>query len=331
MSTLVSNFDDIIDNFVDCNLNEEKSLCECNEEEREEIVDNVNGVKVCSNCGTILDNIIDISAEWRYYGGEDTNDSDPTRCGNLVNPLLPQSSLATYIGGNFNTKFSSIKRIHKWNAMPTDERSRWTVFSFINQKTKNKKISKKIIDLCKFYYTKLTEKSNDKNVIYKDLTRGLVRKGLISACLWYSFKINKKQRSINEIADIFEIDSTEVTRGIRKFVELCRNKNIDIKIKASNYNDFIEYFCKRLNISKKKMKISLIIGRRSKKIKIVDDNTPPSIAASSIYLVCKFFEYPLSKKEITKKCDVSDVTLTKCIKKMTEYKNKLFIGINKNL
>ena len=68
-----------------------------------------------------------------------------------------------------------------------------------------------------------------------------------------------------------------------------------------------------------------------KKIKIVDDNTPPSIAASSIYLVCKFFEYPINKKHITSQCDVSDVTLTKCIKKMTEYKDKLFIGINKNI
>jgi transcription initiation factor TFIIB len=324
----IIDFDTINEEF-----NPEKQIlsCECNDEEKEEVIDNINGVNICATCGTILDNIIDTSAEWRYYGGEDTNDSDPTRCGNLVNPLLPQSSLATYIGGTFNKKFSSIKRIHKWNAMPTDERSRWTVFTYINEKTTHKEISKKIIDLCKFYYTKLTEKTYDSSVIYKDLTRGLVRKGLISACLWYSCKMNKKQRSINEIAEIFEIESTEVTRGIRKFVELCRNKNIDISITASNYEDFIEYFCDRLKISKKKMKLSKIIGRRAKKIKIVDDNTPPSIAASSIYLVCKFFEYPINKKHITSQCDVSDVTLTKCIKKMTEYKDKLFIGINKNI
>lgn len=327
MCSMVSSFDDIVYQYNE-HQEQDELTCECNDDEKEIVVDQENGVHICSNCGVIINDIIDTTAEWRYYGGEDTGDSDPTRCGNPINPLLPLSSLATYIGGNFNKKFSSIKRIHRWNAMPTDERSRWTVFSFINDKVKDTKLSKKTINLCKFYYTKLTEKTNDDN-IYKDLTRGLVRKGLISACLWYSCKMNKKQRSVNEIAEIFNIESTEVTRGIRKFVELCRNKNIDIQIKASNYEEFIEYFCDRLKLSKKKMKLSIVIARRAKKIKIVDDNTPPSIAASSIYIVCKFLNVMLDKKMITKVCDVSEVTLTKCIKKMIQYQDKLFIGIKK--
>lgn len=327
--TTLSIFDDI-DLYKQSDA-EDLESCGCSEEEKEIITDSENGTKVCSNCGVVIDDIIDTSAEWRYYGGEDTNSSDPTRCGNPVNPLLPLSSLATHIGGNFSNKFISIKRIHRWNAMPTNERSRWTVFNEINSYTKDIEIDKKTINLCKFYYTKLTEKSDDEDVIYKDLTRGLVRKGLIASCFWYACKINKKQRSIKEISEIFKIDSTEVTRGIRKFIELCRNKNIDIQIKASNYEDFVEYYCNKLQLSKKKKKICLIIGRRIKKIKIVDENTPPSVAASCIYVVCNFLNYPIKKKYISEQCDVSEVTLTKCIKKIIEFEKQLFIGICKNI
>ena len=39
-----------------------------------------------------LQNIIDHSAEWRYYGADDSNICDPTRAGPPINPLLKESS-----------------------------------------------------------------------------------------------------------------------------------------------------------------------------------------------------------------------------------------------
>ena len=57
----------------------------------------IDGAMVCIKCGTINHNIIDYSAEWRFYGSEDSKFSDPTRCGMPTNELLPQSSLGSTI------------------------------------------------------------------------------------------------------------------------------------------------------------------------------------------------------------------------------------------
>lgn len=43
------------------------------------------GFLTCTNksCGIIYKDIVDHSAEWRYYGADDNQNSDPTRCGKL--------------------------------------------------------------------------------------------------------------------------------------------------------------------------------------------------------------------------------------------------------
>ena len=63
---------------------EECDVCKCSLWFTEE------GFLTCTNskCGIIYKDIIDFSAEWRYYGADDNQNSDPTRCGMPINPLL---------------------------------------------------------------------------------------------------------------------------------------------------------------------------------------------------------------------------------------------------
>lgn len=53
-----------------------------------------SGFLFCSSpeCGILYKKTLDFTAEWRYYGADDTNASDPTRCGMPINPLLIESS-----------------------------------------------------------------------------------------------------------------------------------------------------------------------------------------------------------------------------------------------
>ena len=48
----------------------------------------------CTNtkCGIIYKDQLDESAEWRYYGADDSHQNKPTRCGMPINPLLKESS-----------------------------------------------------------------------------------------------------------------------------------------------------------------------------------------------------------------------------------------------
>ena len=52
------------------------------------------GFLACTNksCGIIYKDILDQTAEWRYYGADDNQSGDPTRCGMPINPLLMESS-----------------------------------------------------------------------------------------------------------------------------------------------------------------------------------------------------------------------------------------------
>ena len=58
-----------------------------------------DGFPTCSNtsCGIIYKDTLDYSPEWRFYGVDDKNTSDPKRCGNPINPLLQESSFGCKI------------------------------------------------------------------------------------------------------------------------------------------------------------------------------------------------------------------------------------------
>ena len=99
----------------------------------------LEGFLCCKSCGAYLEKYLVESAEWRYYGSEDTKSQNPNRCGMPTNRLLPQSSLGTIITNNwqngYNRNWYKIRRYHQWQAMPYKERSLYKVFTDIEQKS----------------------------------------------------------------------------------------------------------------------------------------------------------------------------------------------------
>ena len=99
------------------------------------------GFLTCTNtsCGIIYKDIIDQGAEWRYYGADDNQGSDPTRCGMPINPLLKESSYGCKILCNGNTTYEmrKIRRYTEWQAMPYKEKSQYDEFQFISTMAHN--------------------------------------------------------------------------------------------------------------------------------------------------------------------------------------------------
>ena len=56
---------------------------------------------------------------------------------------------------------------------------------------------------------------------------------------------------------------------------------------------------------------------------LVDDNTAPSIAAGSIFLAAIITGNNVTKKQVADSCKTSEVTISKCYKKLNESKLKL--------
>ena len=83
--------------------------------------------------------------------------------------------------------------------------------------------------------------------------------------------------------------------------------------------DFIERFCSKLDFSSKEINMAMIVASNAKKLGIVEENTPPSIASGCIYYVCEKVKNGCTKTDISKVCNISEVTIGKCYKKLKQH------------
>ena len=277
-----------------------------------------NEMLLCNNCGNTISNII-TGPEWRFYGANDTKASDPTRCGMPINQLLPESSVGTsisYRGGNIN--MYRMRKYQQWNGMPYKERSLLKVFDEIGTICKKNNVPGIIISEANSLY---------KIISSTKISRGANRKGIIAACVYFSCKINNVPRSTSEIADMFSINVTVMSKGCKKFQEIMQMNKLDInrinKTNTISIDDFIDRFCTKLNLSSEDISNIKSISSLAQLHKLVNENTPPSMAGGCIYLYIKLSGLDIHKKQISEICKISEVTINKCYKKLEPHIDKL--------
>lgn len=280
-----------------------------------------NGITVCTACGTETGCNIDTEAEWRNYGAND-NKPDQNRCSNANNILLYESSFSTKIATNgySNYFYKTLSKLQSWQMMSPKERSLKDVFDTIFHQANLKGIPSSIIQYAQVLFKTVTEEQlkNGKN----KLCRGDKRDGLIAACLFYSCSLHKVNRSKKEIAQIFEIEESDVTRGCKLFFKLM-NKKICLTSNVMTHSDFIARFCSNLGLHEKVQEKVRDIADKAYKLGIVQNNTPPTIAAACIFFVSTIYSLNLSKKLISQQCGTSQVTITKTYNKLINYMEDL--------
>ena len=262
----------------------------------------------CKQCATVQVKFLDTKAEWRYYGNDDNKSTNPTRCGLPTNQLLPKSSIGTVIGTeNTRTKYYQYARMrnyHLWNSMPYKERSLFAILSNLNIQAGNNGLSHTIIEDAKVLYKRLSEEK---------ISRGENRNGLIASSIYMSCKSNNVPRSAKEVAKIFNLSISTLTKACKKFNEI-----LDINYESSTAADFINRFCTKLN-KPEIVEDCLYVIKKAEEYSIVAENAPPSIASGVICLVSNHNSIELSKKDIAKTCEISEVTINKCYKKLVKY------------
>jgi transcription initiation factor TFIIB len=283
------------------------------------------GFLVCSNnkCGIIYKDIVDQSAEWRYYGADDKQSADPTRCGMPINPLLEESSYGckVLISGPMSYEMRKIRRYTEWQSMPYKEKSQYDEFQIITTMAQNAGIPKMIIDDAIRYHKKISE---------FDLTfRGDNRDGILAASIYISSRINNLPRTAKEIAQIFHLDVTSATKGCKNAITIINNleKDMDEKEKT-NFGktmpeSFIERYCSKLNINSELTKLCHFISKKIEKNNIMPENTPPSIAAGIVYFVSQICKLNITKALVKSVSETSEVTINKCYKKLDKIKETL--------
>ena len=281
-----------------------------------------DGFPTCTNmrCGWIFRDVLDYSPEWRFFGADDKNANDPTRCGNPINPLLVESSFGCKVLCNQRSSYE-MKKISKWTSwqsMPHKEKALYDEFQFITTMAQNAGIPKIFID---------DAMSIHKDISEQQMFRGLNRDGIKSASIYISCRMNGCPRTSHEIAEIFKLDKASATKGCSMAVNILANIDRGTEhqsdLCATKPSSFIERYCSLLGVNHELTLLSKFIANKIEQRDIITDNTPHAISAGIIYFVSQVCGLNISKRDIHNKCNVSEVTINKCYKKMESIREDL--------
>lgn len=301
----------------------------------------------CTACGTHLGYLIDSSAEYRWFGSDDRG-PDPSRVGNPLNPLLPESSLGTRILSRpgDNKAMRRIRQYHLWNIMPYRERTLWSVFEGLQVRASNAGVSVAIVEETKQLYAQVSPLC---------ICRGQQKDALLAACLFESLKRHNTPRRPAEIAVIFQIDVKLITRGVKQFSGLLEEHlhavaktNAPVSSVATaaaaaagyappekksetpstSFKHYLEPAIYKLETPRSLhgaiLEFAFKIGDAIDELGICPETTPSSLAASALALTCEKFSLEKSNTEIAKVCSISSATLQKCLKRIESWRPVLF-------
>jgi len=312
-----------------------------NDESVEEIADEM----ICRACGTVIETLILQGPEYRWFGSEDRN-PDPSRCSCPINPLLPESSLGTtvLIKQNHSREMIKIKRYHLWNQTHHRERTLWNIFDSLHIRGINAGITPAVVEEAKRLYHEVS-----RSVV----VRGTQREALLASCIYEALKTCHAPRRPRDIAKIFKIETSSITKGIKQFQHLFEKAQHsaataaatvgaiqpasssggavrDKLLKSCTFRDFVEPFLQNLHFTRDKHNnitdLVHAICERIDEWGLVPENTPPSLTATALTLAIKHLGYTKTVKEIAAACDISAVTIQKCMKRLQPWQDAILTG-----
>lgn len=282
------------------------------------VLDHINGNFVCEECGVVTEIYIDPGAEWTNYEG---NKMHLIRCGPIINPLLPKSSLNTKIVGNGYCKRGNgwlyrLQRTLIWSQTCYEEQSLYNCFQLIDKHTEGTGITDAIKNYAKAHY---------KDIRDSKITRGVPKTGILANCVYMGCKEYGSEFTPKEIGDAFGISSKDVTKGHRRYKKLISefesNCETNHERKQENY---LWRFCGRLGLSASVKRRADSIMNIVNQLVAFSSNDIKSRIAAVIYYLSESYIFGLTKEDISEVSSVSKVTITKLYKKLTDHQNLFY-------
>lgn len=258
------------------------------------------GLPTCSDCGLVEDNFVDDSAEWTSGLTDDGRVNDPARCGNPnANPELFSQNWGK--GTIISTQKSSTyenKRMAKINfhmSMNHRDRSLYHAYKDIDEACAN--LPESVRKDAKIMYKKFNDEK---------LTRGAVRLGIKANCVLYACRLAQFPRTTKEIADMFRIQSKDISRTAQTFKDTIMGKTE--KNYATKAFDVMQRLLNSFDPTREeRFKCNKMCKMTEECIELMS-KTPNSIASAIIYMV---LGPKITKTEVCEKCEVSVPTLNK--------------------
>ncbi len=258
---------------------------------------------VCTECGTVDHVYIDETAEWTSGMTDDGKASDPSRCAipsanhELFSDAWGKGTvIATKYSSTYETK--RMAKINFHNSMNHRDRSLFHAYKDIDEACTS--LPDTVLKDAKTMYKKFNEGK---------LTRGAVRSGIKANCVLYACRLAQTPRTTKEIAEMFGIQSKDISRTTQIFTETIKEEKTDKNFVTKPFNvmqrllnSFEVSREQRLNCNKMCSRLEPCVELMSK--------SPNSVATAIIFLV---LGTSVTKSVLCDKCSVSVPTLNKIV------------------
>jgi transcription initiation factor TFIIIB Brf1 subunit/transcription initiation factor TFIIB len=90
--------------------------------------------------------------------------------------------------------------------------------------------------------------------------------------------------------------------------------------------DFIERYCSKLTMGAEPTKLCQFISIKVERMSLMPENTPHSIAAGIVFFVVQLCGLTSTKRDVKRVSNISEVTISKCHKKIEKHTADLVPG-----
>ncbi|MDH5404336.1 MAG: transcription initiation factor IIB [Candidatus Heimdallarchaeota archaeon] len=238
------------------------------------------GHVVCSDCGLVLDRIIDMSSQ--NFSSVD-NGGNNLRTGPPVSNLRPDYGLSTDIGNGSRdasgTKLTSLTR-HKmrrlrWMNARTSKseiRNLRTALRELKRLAAALQLPQEAQSTASFYYRK---------ALKKKLIRGRSINSMIAAAVYIAAREHDFAIVLKDLEDSSEVEKKIIARCMRVYMI-----ELNIKPKVTRANSMIARLTSKLELTQETENEARKILEEARKQKLDIGKSPMSVAAAVIYLAC---------------------------------------------
>lgn len=164
---------------------------------------------------------------------------------------------------------------------------------------------------------------SDANKIYFQVTQGKIfrgnsRKAIVFACIFHAYKISGKPQSHEKLIGIFNLDRKTGLKGL-KHINLYAPKNSQIRTTYITPINLVQEIMEKFSATDEQTQEVINLYHRIKnKSSRLNRSRPQSVASGLVYFWICSKNKDISLKQFTKKVSLSELTVNKIAKEITE-------------
>ena len=277
----------------------------------EVLIDFTRSEKSCRNCGLVLEeNMIDSTLRGTSRDAEGNSYSQNGAPRDIAIHDCGLSTVFDVNKGNLKDrqKWYRLRRLHNQTRVRgSRERNLSRAFGELALLVSNLSLSQNV---------KYESAAIYRNAVDQDLVRGRSISKLMVATVYIGCKICKVPRTLDEMAEVTDVDKKTIARNYRFLL-----RELKLKPPMVSPIDYVPRFASKLNLSSESEVKSIEIINQAKDLGLTSGKDPASITAASLYWASMLVGERRTQTEIAKKLGVTEVTIRNRFKELSSELN----------